>query len=156
MIKIEIPGWKKLELKYLVCDYNGTLACDGKLMPHLAELLNSISKHLDITVITADTFGFAKNELADLPVTIKILKKKNQTEQKAKFVQKLGAENCVCIGNGRNDRLMLKEAALAICTVQAEGVAVESLKAADIVCSSALDAMQLLLHPRRLIATLRS
>jgi hypothetical protein len=29
MIEIDIPGYKKLQLKNLVLDYNGTLACDG-------------------------------------------------------------------------------------------------------------------------------
>ena len=28
-MKIEIPGYKELDLKYLVLDYNGTIARDG-------------------------------------------------------------------------------------------------------------------------------
>ena len=61
----------------------------------------------------------------------------------------------VCIGNGRNDSLMLKEAALGICLIQAEGANVVSLLNADIACKSAKDALELLLNPKRLIATLR-
>jgi soluble P-type ATPase len=51
---------------------------------------------------------------------------------------------------------MLKEAILGIAVIQEEGAAVESLVAADIVTRSILDALDLLLRPLRLTATLRS
>ena len=60
------------------------------------------------------------------------------------------------MGNGRNDALMLKEAALGIAVIQEEGGAVETLLAADIVTHSVLVALDLLLNPLRLTATLRS
>ena len=60
------------------------------------------------------------------------------------------------MGNGRNDRLMLDEAALGVVVVQREGAAVETLLAADVVCQSIVDALDLLLNPLRLKATLRS
>jgi soluble P-type ATPase len=62
----------------------------------------------------------------------------------------------VALGNGRNDRLMLKEAALGIALLQAEGAAVEALLAADVVAPDILVALDLLLAPDGLIATLRS
>lgn len=155
MIKLEIPGWKKLNIKYLVCDYNGTLACDGKLLPELAEILINISEQVQVFVITADTFGIAAEQLIDLPVKLEILSHDRQAERKVEFVKELGCDDCVCLGNGRNDRLMLQKAALGICLLQKEGAAAETVQAADVVCNSAADAMQLLLHPRRLIATLR-
>ena len=62
----------------------------------------------------------------------------------------------MAVGNGRNDRLMLKEAALGIAVLQAEGAAAEALLAADVVAPDILAALDLLLAPEGLIATLRS
>ena len=59
------------------------------------------------------------------------------------------------MGNGRNDRLMLKEAALGVAVMLAEGVFTETLTAADVVCRDILDALNLLTNPLRLVATLR-
>jgi soluble P-type ATPase len=51
---------------------------------------------------------------------------------------------------------MLEAAALGIAVVQREGAAVATVGNADIVCTSILDALALLRHTRRLVATLRS
>jgi len=60
MITIDIPGYKKLKLAHLVLDYNGTLACDGKMITGVKKCLTALAKPLKIHVITADTFGKAK------------------------------------------------------------------------------------------------
>ena len=57
----------------------------------------------------------------------------NEQEQKRSFVADLGADSVVAIGQGANDALMLKEAAIGICVLSREGSAVETLLAADIV-----------------------
>ena len=75
---------------------------------------------------------------------------------KLEYVKKIGCKKSVCIGNGRNDKLMLKESALGIAVALGEGAAVETLISADIVCTSIISAFELLTHPLRLIATLRS
>jgi soluble P-type ATPase len=51
---------------------------------------------------------------------------------------------------------MLKEAVLGIAVVLGEGAFGQTLLAADVVCTSILDALALLEHPLRLTATLRS
>ena len=51
---------------------------------------------------------------------------------------------------------MLGIAALGIAVLQGEGIATESLRAADIVVSDARDALDLLLKPLRLVATMRN
>jgi soluble P-type ATPase len=51
---------------------------------------------------------------------------------------------------------MLRAAALGIVTVQREGAAAEAVRAADILVHDVRDALDLLLEPRRLGATLRS
>ena len=155
MIAINIPGHGELRLNYMVSDYNGTLACDGILFPEIVPLLQALSDKLEIHVITADTFGLAGKSLSGLPVTLAILPKENQAQGKLDYVEQLGLTSAVCLGNGRNDELMLREAALGVCLLQAEGANVRTLLSADVVCQSAEDALNLLLKPKRLVATLR-
>jgi soluble P-type ATPase len=155
MIEIDIPGFGRMTLEHLVCDYNGTLACDGMILPEVIPLVRRLSRIMKIHIVTADTFGIARKFLSELPVRLSILPQVNQDEGKQAFIEKLGVMTTVCVGNGRNDSLMLKEAALGICLIQAEGANVTTLLNADIVCTSAKDALELLLNPKRLVATLR-
>lgn len=156
MIQIEIPGYKTLQLKHLVLDHNGTLACDGILIKGVKESLNQLAHDLKIHVLTADTFGKASSQLEGVPCNLSILPKENQDAGKLDYVKDLGCEKTVCIGNGRNDRLMLKEARLGIAVILTEGVAQSTLSSADVVCTSIVSALELLLNPLRLTATLRS
>jgi P-type E1-E2 ATPase len=156
MISINIPGFQPLELSHLVSDYNGTLALDGVLLPGVADVLKALSQHLQIHVITADTFGLAKHQLEGLPLELHITPVESQAETKLAFVNSLGAQSVVALGNGRNDRLMLQAAALGIALIQREGAAAPTLASADLVCTSVQDALALLTTPKRLTATLRS
>jgi len=153
VISISIPGFRELHLRYLVLDYNGTLAVDGILLPGVGALLTELSNQIEIHVITGDTFGLATAQLAQLPVKLRIIPVESQPETKLAFLESLGAENVVAIGNGRNDRKMLKAAAVGI---QQEGASAETIASADVVSANILDALELLTHPKRLIATLRS
>ncbi|RCK78973.1 MAG: HAD family hydrolase, a [Candidatus Ozemobacter sibiricus] len=155
MITIDIPGFKTLALQHLVLDYNGTLALDGRLLPGVADALADLAPHLAIHVLTADTFGTARAQLQGLALELTILEPEEQARAKRQLVSQLGATTVVAIGNGRNDRLMLAEAGLGIAVLQAEGAATEAWQAAHLVCPTILDALDLLRHPRRLVATLR-
>jgi len=156
MLETTIPGYKPLLLSHLVLDYNGTIACDGYLIPGVRDRLEVLSKSVAIHILTADTFGSVQKEMASIPCEVVVIGKENQTQAKADYVRQLGLQKTVSVGNGRNDALMLKDAALGIAVIQEEGGAVETLLAADIVTHSILDALDLLLHPLRLTATLRS
>lgn len=156
MLKIAIPGSKDLQLEYLVLDYNGTLACDGELIEGVADSLRALAGDLQIHVVTADTFGKAESRLAGLPCVLVVLPAERQDVGKLAYIERLGTRKTACIGNGRNDRLMLKEAALGIAVVQGEGAATETLLAADVVCPDILSGLALLRDPLRLKATLRS
>jgi soluble P-type ATPase len=157
MLELRIPGHKPLNLFYLVLDYNGTIACDGRIIQGVKERLELLARSLEVHILTADTFGSAQKELSGVPFRLTVIPRENQAEEaKRDYVEKLGREHSVCIGNGRNDRLMLKEAALGIAVIQVEGAAVAAILEADIVTFSILDALDLLLHPLRLSATLRS
>lgn len=156
MIEIAVPGHKQIKVNHLVLDYNGTLACDGKLLDGVRQNLNLLAKQIQIHLLTADTFGNVKSELSGITCELSIISSNNQEISKLKYIEALGTKQTVCIGNGRNDRLMLKEAALGIAVVQKEGMSTEAMVAADIISPDINVALELLTHPLRLIATLRS
>ena len=156
MIQVDIPGYRLLQLEHLVMDYNGTLAVDGHLEDGVREAFEGLSDQLAIHVITADTFGLAAGQLKDSPVNLSVLPPGQQDIAKQDYVKRLGRNTTVALGNGRNDRLMLQTAELGIAVILKEGAAAVSLVAADIVCVGILPALELLLHPLRLKATLRS
>jgi P-type E1-E2 ATPase len=155
MIGFEVPGLGAFRLEHLAVDFNGTLAIDGKLLPGVSERLATLSARLAIRVLTADTHGTAARALAGLRCTLEIAPPSGQAEAKLRFVEALGAEQVVAIGNGRNDRLMLAAARLGIAVIQAEGAAAEALAAADLAVPTIVDALDLLEHPLRLVASLR-
>lgn len=155
MIEINIPGDRRLQLKHIVLDYNGTIACDGDLIAGVKENLVALVDKLQIHILTADTFGKARSGLEGIKCELSIIAPDAQDVGKLEYVKRLGAENAVCVGNGRNDQLMLKEAALGIAVILEEGAAVAALSAADIVCTHIVSALELLTNPLRLMATLR-
>jgi len=156
MLTITLPGADDLKLEHLVLDFNGTLACDGVLLEGVPSMLGRLAPHLRIHVVTADTFGTARQALAGLPCEVVVLDAAAQSEAKRDQVQRLGSEAVACIGNGRNDLLMMGAARLAIAVTQAEGASPATLAAADVVTGRVQDALELLLHPLRLAATLRT
>ncbi len=156
MITIAIPGYGTLSLEHLVLDYNGTLACDGVLIEGVRERLERLAQDLQIHVVTADTFAGACSALAGIPCHLEILPVAGQDQAKLEYVQRLNGERVVAIGNGRNDRLMLWSSALGIAVTQREGAAAGTLMAADVLVPTITDALDLLTHPLRLVATLRS
>lgn len=155
MINIRIPGESDLSVDHLLLDYNGTLAEDGKILPGVGETLNTLSENLHIHVITADTFGTVEKEMLHIKCKIKVLSKHRQDRVKLEYINTIGRERTVAIGNGRNDALMIKAAALGIAVIQREGAWAGTLQAADVVCNSIVSALDLLRNPSRLKATLR-
>jgi soluble P-type ATPase len=156
MLQISIPGYGELRLEHLVLDYNGTLACDGETLEGVLPSLETLAEDLEVHVVTADTFGKVQSRMQSAPCKLVVLPQENQDLGKLKYVEQLDAQRVVSIGNGRNDRLMLKRAALGIAVVEEEGTAAETVLAADVVCPSIRAALDLLRNPLRLTATLRS
>ena len=152
----KIPGREAIEIKDVVFDYNGTIAIDGKLIEGVAESINELSDNMNFHVITADTFGSVINELANINCKIVKIPKGNQDSSKLDYLLKLGKEKTLCVGNGKNDKLMLKESVIGIVLIQEEGACVESLLAADVVCTSVLDVFGFFKIPDRMKATLRN
>jgi soluble P-type ATPase len=155
VIKLEIPGSGFLELEHFVTDFSGTLSEDGALLPEIKGKLNELSGKLKIHVLTSDTFGRAKKELEGVNCTLHVLEGKDHTIQKEKYVINLGADKVVAFGNGNNDALMLRAARLGIAVCLREGCSKKAIEASQILVKSPTDAIDLLLSPKRLIATLR-
>jgi soluble P-type ATPase len=154
-VRIEVPNQPSLELNHLALDYTGTLSLDGVMIQGVRERLGLLSKELKIHVLTADTFGRASRELENLFLETTILNTPHEDRAKEEFVAFLGSDRVAAIGNGNNDALMLKRAALGIAVVGPEGCSVAALMNADIVVNSINDALDLLLNPLRIKAGLR-
>jgi soluble P-type ATPase len=155
MICLHIPGAGKKEILHVVFDYNGTIATDGILIPGVKEAIQTLSGRTACHVITADTFGFVTDQVADIDCDVVIIPPGNQARCKQDFVAGLGAQNTLCVGNGANDELMLKDAAIGIAVLQDEGLACSALLAADLVVKHILDVFALIDTPERIMATLR-
>ncbi|WP_456381336.1 HAD family hydrolase [Hydrogenimonas sp.] len=154
-MNLDIPGFGHLDIRHIVCDYNGTIAKDGIVLPSIGPLFDALSERFSLHVITADTFGSVKDQLATRNVKIEILESDDHTREKADFIRSLGADRCVAIGNGNNDLRMLKASKLGIAIVGEEGCSGRTLSVADLVCRDVSDALELFLYPKRLVATLR-
>jgi soluble P-type ATPase len=155
MIKIEIPGFKKFQFEHMVLDVNGTIAKDGRLIAGVPGLFEALRSKLTIHLVTADTHG--KQEIIDRTLSLRATRipVRHQAEAKLRYIQKLGASKVVAVGNGANDRAMLDKAGLGICIIGPEGAAVISLLKADVAVQDIRSALELLIYPKRLIATLR-
>jgi len=155
MIEISIPGWGNIEIENIVLDLNGTIATDGKIPSEVKEKINSLSKKTKIYILTADTQGTASVEISDMEVELVKVSEKDSAEVKLRVLESLDPTSTVAIGNGNNDQLILREAALGIAVLGDEGISVSAMKNADIVVKNISDALDLFLKPKRLIATLR-
>jgi len=155
LIKIDIPGWGNMDIENIVLDLNGTIATDGKIPFEIKEKIKSLSEKVKIHVLTADTQGTASVEISDMEVELVKVSEKDSAEVKLRVLESLDPTSTVAIGNGNNDHLILKEAALGIAVLGDEGISASTMKNADIVVKNISDALDLFLKPKRLIATLR-
>ena len=154
-MKIEIPSYKTLDLKYLMLDYNGTIAVDGKIPDFVRKKILALSQQFEIYILTGDTHGNVKKECENLPVQIFKCPYEHGAEAKAEFVRTMGKEHCVCIGNGRIDLFMFQEAELSIAVIGEEGAYGKLVAESDLCVRSMSEALELLEKPKRLIAGLR-
>jgi len=155
MISIDIPGWGNLEVEYVLFDLNGTLTEDGKFLPGVKERIQSLSERVKVSILTADTLGTAREILHDLQAELAIIPGEDSKRGKLAFLMTLHPEATVAVGNGNNDQLILKESGLGIAVLQGEGMSRTAMENADIIVKDISEAFDLLLKPKRLIATLR-
>jgi soluble P-type ATPase len=154
-MRIDIPNWGSVDIENIVIDLNGTIATDGRVPLEVKEKISSLSDQAKIYILTADTQGTADEEILGMNAELIKIPEEDSKQGKFDFLKTLNLEVTVAIGNGSNDQLILKETALGIAVLGDEGVSVSAIKTADIVVKNIQNALDLLLKPKKLIATLR-
>jgi len=154
-MELNIPEYGQYKIKNLVFDYNGTLAEDGIVKPEILRKLEELSAEFDIYVVTADTYGTVEKMFDGSSVEVGIISRENGSKDKESLVQALGAGETIAVGNGFNDRLMMKAAALGFCIAGPEGASAKAIMNSDVVVSGIEDFFSMIDEPKRLIATLR-
>jgi P-type E1-E2 ATPase len=154
-IVVAMPGRSDLALRYAVLDLNGTLALGGALLEGVEERVARLRRDLHLLLATSDTFGTGRAIAARLGCQLIVVGPPDEGRAKAELVTAIGARETIAIGNGANDAEMLAVAAVGICVVGPEGASSRSIVAADIVATDVRVALDLVLHPAHIAATLR-
>ncbi|MBR6472737.1 MAG: HAD family hydrolase [Firmicutes bacterium] len=155
MIKIEIPGRDAIVIEHIVLDYNGTIAEDGSLIKGVEERLAALRDSVEIYILTADTYGTVRRQCEHMGVHVETFPRAGAAECKLEIVKSLGS-NVMCVGNGFNDVLMFDHAEFSVAVIEKEGLYAGLIEHADVVTTSIMDALDLIIHTNRLKATLRS
>lgn len=156
MIEIEVPGREApYRIRSVVLDYNGTVARDGLLLESAAERIRTLTEHAEVFVLTADTYGTVERQCEGLGAVVRTFPRAGAALCKEEIVRELGDGVCA-VGNGFNDIRMFDAAELRIAVMEREGVCAALLPHADVLVQSPADALDLLLKPDRLRATLRT
>lgn len=150
----DIPGKGPLEIKTIILDLNGTLSVGGNIVDGSDKLLAKLKEAgFRIVLFTGNTRNDADQICQQLGIEWRLAK---NAEDKQHLAHEFESSSCVSIGNGLIDLQLMKAVALRIVTLQAEGVHVQTMLNSDIIVPSFIDALELLLDPQRLIATLRT
>lgn len=153
MILVEAAGRGALHIEYVVLDVEGTLTCDGRLLPGVKERIHALRQHAEVHLLSADTYGNQAALDAELGLSAVIIR--HGSAEKGGYVLALGADHTAAVGNGADDAAMLNAAALRIAVIGPEGMASALLGASDVLARDIPEALDLLLYPQRLASTLR-
>ena len=157
MIIIDIPGRDEpLVIETVVLDYNGTIAVDGSLAAGVEERIAELAQHAEVYILTADTYGTVSEECEFLDVEIRTFPHEGAAVCKEEIVSELQDFRVCAIGNGYNDIRMMDAADFSIAVLGEEGMYPGLIGHADVLVRSETEALDLLLRPDRLRATLRN
>ena len=151
-IAAPVPGADSLELEHLLLPQKAPLPSEGGLLGGGGGGGGAVGWVVGGEGFSPGRFGTARAAAEKLGLAIEIVV---NGDDKRALVERLGPARCAAVGNGRNDAPMLRAAALGIAVIGGEGASAHTLAAADVVCTSVLEALALLSHPTRLTATLR-
>ena len=160
MIKLTIPGFGPLENSRVMTDYIGTHSCKGVVRRSVRTRLVRLASMVEVHVLTIDTFGTARRELARLPVELHLLKNNQRNDkEKERFVLEYEPAHVAAFGNGTIDRLLLKTVrdagGLAVAVDNGEGCVLDAILSSNILVHGSEQALDLLLEPNSCKATLR-
>lgn len=152
---INIPGVGSFHLQNVIFDLNGTLAVDGKISEDIRQRIKKLSRQYRVVIASSDIHNNLETLAKELGVEAHILKSGEIAPQKAELMRQMGADITIAVGNGSNDWQMLREAALGIVVIGKEGASTKALLNADVIVPGIEEAIDCILTPLRLIATLR-
>jgi soluble P-type ATPase len=154
MITLQRPGQTPLEIEYLLIDYEGTLAADGRVHPKAKDKVNLLAKRISVYILAKTGQVKVEETLRKVKAEILFFTEGEASGEKLDFLRRLGPEKTVAIGNGVDNVLILEEAGFSICVIGRAGASGETLKRADMVFTDILDALDFLLKPLRQKTTL--
>jgi len=154
MISIQRPGMESLDIHFVLIDFEGTLAMDGRVHPKAKDKVNLLSKRATIYILTKSNREKVEETLTKMKVEILYLTEGDSSQQKLNVLQRLGSHQTAVIGNGLDDVRIMEQAGLGMCVIGKEGSSAEAMAKADLVVSNVLDALDFLLKPLRQRATL--
>ena len=149
MISIQRPGMESLDIHFVLIDFEGTLAMDGRVHPKAKDKVNLLSKRVTITILTKSNREKVEETLRKMRAEILYVTEGDSSRQKLNALQRLGAHQTAVIGNGLDDVRILEQAGLGMCVIGKEGASAEAMAKADLVVTHVLDALDFLLKPLR-------
>jgi soluble P-type ATPase len=154
MISILRPGLESLEIDFILVDFDGTLASDGRIHPKAKDKLNLLAKRTTIYILAKGEKERVEEVLRKVKAEVVYVPEGEASPAKRDLLHRLGEGRSVAIGNGAEDASMIEGAGLGICILCKEGTAGSTLAKADLVFTSILDALDFLLKPLRQKGTL--
>ena len=154
MISIQRPGMESLDIHFILIDFEGTLAMDGRVHPKAKDKVNLLSKRATIYILTKSNREKVEETLKKMKVKILYVTEGDSSQQKLDVLQRLGPHQTAVIGNGLDDVRIMEQAGLGMCVIGKEGSSAEAMAKADLVVTHVLDALDFLLKPLRQRATL--
>jgi soluble P-type ATPase len=154
MISIPRPGLEPIEIDFILIDFDGTLASDGRIHPKAKDRLNLLSKKTRVVVLAKGEKERVEGALNRVKAELAFVPEGAASQAKLDLLRQLGPTRGVAIGNGVEDAPFIEEAALGICILGKEGTAVSVLSKADLVFTDIVHALEFLLKPLRQKATL--
>lgn len=150
-IEIDIPFFAEpLRITRIVSDYTGTLSFHGRLIPSVPHRMDKLQAFVAIDVLTADSSGTAKMQLAGMPfLGVQIFQDAERHDvRKQAHAEKNDPAHIAAFGNGNNDVLLLKTVkaagGLAVAVDNGEGCSVEAMQNASIFIVGIVNALDLL------------
>ena len=154
MISIQRPGMETLDIHFVLLDFEGTLAMDGRVHPKAKDKVNLLSKRVTVYILTKSSKETVEETLKKMKAEILSMTEGDSSQQKLDVLQRLGPHQTAVIGNGFDDVQIMEQAGLGMCVIGKEGSSPEAVAKADLVVTSVLDALDFLLKPLRQGATL--
>ncbi len=149
MISIQRPGMESLDIYFVLIDFEGTLAMDGRVHPKAKDKVNLLSKRATITILTKSNREKVVETLRKMKAEILYVTEGDSSQQKLNVLQRLGPHQTAVIGNGLDDVRIMEQAGLGMCVIGKEGASAEAMAKADLVVTHVLDALDFLLKPLR-------